>query len=230
MMVPDWLVPIARTLLSMSVALVLLVSPLFLLFTPTFVRYEYAGQGFPSATRFDDAERLRISDAIMAYVRGRLSREELARVSTAEGAPALREREVDHLYDVKRVLDGFILSYAAAWAIGAVSWWLLWRAHRSEGIVRSLQQGVWVIVGLMVLIVASSAIDFNVFFTRFHEMFFSADSWTFYLEDTLIQLYPLPFWVDTVLKLAIAVFVEVGLVYIVSIVLGRLWQHGGSAP
>ena len=32
------------------------------------------------------------------------------------------------------------------------------------------------------------------FFTRFHQVFFSEGSWLFFEDDTLIQLYPLPLW------------------------------------
>ena len=34
------------------------------------------------------------------------------------------------------------------------------------------------------------------FFTRFHEVFFSGDSWRFSSSDTLIRIYPEQFWVD----------------------------------
>ena len=37
-------------------------------------------------------------------------------------------------------------------------------------------------------------VSFWNFFTVFHEIFFKGDSWLFLYSDTLIRLFPLPFW------------------------------------
>ena len=39
-------------------------------------------------------------------------------------------------------------------------------------------------------------LGFDRFFVRFHEIFFSGDSWQFANSDTLIRIYPEQFWVD----------------------------------
>ena len=59
--------------------------------------------------------------------------------------------------------------------------------------------------GLLVTIGAAAAVDFDRFFTIFHGVFFEAGTWTFFYEDTLIQLYPLPFWVSAVTHLLILI-------------------------
>ncbi len=41
------------------------------------------------------------------------------------------------------------------------------------------------------------------FFTLFHKIFFSGDSWLFYYSDTLIRLFPMRFWEDAFLWAAI---------------------------
>ena len=219
---------VAHIALVLAVATVLLVSPLLVLFTPAFVRYEYGHPGFPPSMRFANAERLRISDAIMAYIRGSQSREQLAAVVTDGGDVALREREVDHLADVKVVVDGFFAACAIAWIVGLLSVALIWLSPLRRDLPKYVRQGAWVMVALMLLILMASFIDFNVFFTKFHEIFFSDDTWTFYLEDTLIQLYPLPFWVDTVQKLGIAVLAGTALAFVFSLILGRLSVFAGS--
>ena len=218
---PPWLVGLAHLALVLSLVVIVIVSPLLVFFTPGFVRYEYARRGFPPSTRFAHEERLRISDAIMAYLRGERTRDELAAVRTDGGEIALREREVDHLVDVKRVLDRFFLAYAISWILGALCLAALWFSPHRAGVYRCLRQSAWVIVGLMGLILVSSLIDFDTFFTRFHQMFFSANSWTFYIEDTLIQLYPLVFWMDTVKKLVVTILVETGILYGLSVALHR---------
>ena len=44
-----------------------------------------------------------------------------------------------------------------------------------------------------------AAVSFDQFFTLFHALFFEGDTWIFSYEDTLIQLFPLPFWYDAAL-------------------------------
>ena len=53
------------------------------------------------------------------------------------------------------------------------------------------------ILGIILL----AAINFDQFFDRFHRIFFESGSWLFYETDTLIQLYPLRYWMDATWKL-----------------------------
>jgi hypothetical protein len=58
---------------------------------------------------------------------------------------------------------------------------------------------VWVMGGLGLLVLLA----FPVFFTGFHRIFFSGDTWLFLYSDTLIRLFPLQFWQDASLGLAL---------------------------
>ena len=49
-------------------------------------------------------------------------------------------------------------------------------------------------------------LGFDGFFLRFHEIFFSGDSWRFSDTDTLLRIYPEAFWQDMA-KLAAAMVV-----------------------
>ena len=49
-------------------------------------------------------------------------------------------------------------------------------------------------------------LGFDGFFLRFHEVFFSGDTWRFSDTDTLLRIYPETFWQDTA-KLAAAIVV-----------------------
>ena len=51
------------------------------------------------------------------------------------------------------------------------------------------------------------------FFVRFHEVFFSGDSWRFNDADTLIRIYPERFWQD-VSRLAAAIAVGQAIVLV----------------
>ena len=218
---PDWLASLAHIILVIATPVILVASPLYLFVTPGFVRHEYSSGNVPEADRFSMDERLRISDTIMRYLRGREGVGGMAAARTSGGEIALREEEVQHLVDVKGVMDAFFSAHRIAVVLALVSLLLLWRSSRRALLPAYLRQGVFVTGGVMALVLASSFIDFDVFFTRFHQAFFTAGTWLFYEQDTLIQLYPLPFWVDTVWKLAVVIFAEAGLVYGLSVALTR---------
>jgi integral membrane protein (TIGR01906 family) len=52
------------------------------------------------------------------------------------------------------------------------------------------------LIGLIILSVLTM---FNFIFVLFHEIFFSAGTWSFLYSDTLIRLFPERFWQDTFL-------------------------------
>lgn len=77
--------------------------------------------------RFQPAERLAISDAIVDYLRGGLTRQGLAAVRTSTGDEALNTREVDHLVDVRVVMERLFRAHAVATVAtlaAAVTLWL----------------------------------------------------------------------------------------------------------
>ncbi|MBC7236314.1 MAG: TIGR01906 family membrane protein [Chloroflexi bacterium] len=218
---PSWLVAIARLVVTLAVPILLVVSPLYLFISPAYVRFQYRREGFPPSSRFTPQERQRLSDVLVNYLRGRATYEEMAGARTDTGEVALRAKEVQHMVDVKRVTDTFFVAHVVAVAMLFIGGGILWRSSSLAGLAFALRWGVWVTGGLIALVLLSSIADFSSFFTRFHQLFFSAGSWLFYEEDTLIQLYPLVFWGDTVLLLGITILLETGILYALTIWLAR---------
>ena len=64
-------------------------------------------------------------------------------------------------------------------------------------------------------------VNFHLFFTAFHRLFFEGDTWLFPRSDTLIQLFPLPFWMDATFILALLPLAESLIVAAVAYVLSR---------
>jgi integral membrane protein (TIGR01906 family) len=187
--------------------------------TPAFVHHEYGTRNFPASDRFDQTERVRLSDAALHYLRGRISRAELAELRTDSGDIAFRASEVDHLEDVKQVMDGMFLAHAIAIGLAVLAAIVVWCSPLRHRLPMYLRHGLWVIGGLIVLVLGASLIDFGVFFTRFHQIFFEEGTWVFSYSDTLIQLYPLPLWVDAVWKYGALVLLEAGLLYTLTAVI-----------
>ena len=61
-------------------------------------------------------------------------------------------------------------------------------------------------LALAVLAIPAIVLGFDGFLLRFHQLFFSGDSWLFSETDTLLRIYPEVFWQDTA-KLASALAV-----------------------
>jgi integral membrane protein (TIGR01906 family) len=223
------LTTIARYLLMISIPILLVVTPLYLFVQPGFAHWQYGLSGFPSSFRFERAERERLSDANIGLLRGTVSVEELAALQTDSGERAMIDREISHMVDVKLVMDSFFRAHGIAVIAALVAAvYLLWKRQR-ETIGRGLRDGVLFTAALMVVILVASVVDFNAFFTVFHQLFFTAGSWLFYVEDTLIQLYPLPFWVRAIMLIAPCVLLEAGLLWALSIWLSRRSERRGVA-
>jgi integral membrane protein (TIGR01906 family) len=57
-----------------------------------------------------------------------------------------------------------------------------------------------------------AATGFETFFTLFHRIFFTGDTWLFNYTDSLIQFYPLEFWFNTSVTLVVTTMVEAGII------------------
>lgn len=210
---PEALAKLAHVILFIAIPFLLLVTPVYLIASPAYMRHEYGLPNFPSSQRFNDAERLRLSTTIVKYVMGRATEDEMATARTDAGEVALRGEEVQHLIDVRVVMDGFRLVHAVLLALALLSAVVVWRSARRALLPLYLRQGVWIAAGLIVFIVIASLLNFDTFFTRFHQLFFSEGSWLFYEDDTLIQLYPLPLWSDAVWKIGVLVALLMAAIY-----------------
>lgn len=207
---------LCRWLLWISLPVALLLLPLYPLVTPGYVRWHYQQASFPPSDRFTSTERIRLSDTILNYLRGKASREQMATMLTDGGDIAMRAEEVQHIVDVKRVMDTFYLVQLIASVIAILAVVGLAVVVGWSHVGRALRIGVVVTGTLVMLVVAASFINFDVFFDRFHRIFFTNNSWLFYYEDTLIQLYPEPLWTSAVWQMGLMILLELGVVFGIS--------------
>jgi len=226
---PKWIVSVVYAVLVLAVPIALFFSPLYPLVTPAFVHWQYKLRNVPPADIYAPAERIRLSDANLRFLQGAVTRAELEALLTDAGNLAMLPEEVEHMADVKAVMDAMYLAHGVALALGLIAALLLWFARQRERIGHALRRGVAIVGVLVALVLASSLIDFDAFFTVFHGLFFEAGTWTFYAEDTLIQLYPLPFWMNAVLVYGALVLVGVALTYALSFLFRARRSHPEAA-
>ena len=200
--------------------IVLLGFALRILLTPLFLQVEYHMPGFPADEYgFTREDRLRWAPYAVDYLTNREDISYLADLRFDDGTPLYNERELSHMKDVKNVTRGALnVFYGALAGLALLGLWSKrpqqWTAFR-QGLKRGggIMVGLAGAVGVIVLVGMFLIPDlFWAFFSGFHALFFTGDSWLFEYSDTLIRLFPMRFWQDTFLfAAAIAVLGGLGL-------------------
>ena len=190
-----------------------------LLLTHAFPEIEYRLPGFPPDTYgFSLQDRLKYGELSIDYLVNNTDISFLGNLTFADGYSLFTDRELSHMHDVKGVVQPALVVGYAVWflMLGLALWarfggW--WEVYK-----RGIWRGGWLTVGLVVIFGVLGSISFWQFFTVFHELFFTGNSWQFLYSDTLIRLFPMPFWesaflfaglVDVLGGLALAIGLQV---------------------
>jgi len=187
---------IARVSLVLSIPVFLLLTNLYVLMSPAFLRYEYGKVDFPSSPGFTAEERLMVAEKAVTYLRTDAGIEILSDLEGEEG-PLFREKELVHMVDVKVLTRQAFLVHGLLGLVVALSLGILLVIRDTQTwISASLLQGSLLTIALLAALMALIYLNFDWFFTHFHLTFFEGDSWIFELSDTLIRLFPTRFWFD----------------------------------
>ena len=191
-----------KFLLILAIPLFLVSTNLRLLLSPSFVRHEYSKEGFPDSWVFSPEERLSTAEATIFYL---LSDEGIGflRGLESEGRPIFNERELAHMVDVKVWVRRALAGHKLCGLLIVASVVFLLLGERGKGLPLYILYGGLITILVVGLIAFFAYLDFDVFFVIFHRLLFVGDSWIFAPSDALIQLFPLPFWVDATRHLAL---------------------------
>lgn len=198
----------AQIAVALTLPLILLISNVKLLTSDAFIHYEYNRAGFPADVAVPEGgyplpkqERTRLAKIALRSVAGAegIRLLEQARFEQS-GQPAFNEREIRHMDDV-RVLMGWssiLFWLSQLLLLLALSWLLHKRATRPQA-ARALWLGAFGALLLAGALIVLILLNFDFFFTKFHRLFFSGETWLFSSSDTLIRLFPAAFWSDAAL-------------------------------
>jgi integral membrane protein (TIGR01906 family) len=198
-------------LVSLLVPLALIGAALRILLSPIFINIEYRMPYFPADEfGFTQQDRLQWAPFALQYLVNSSDISYLGNLKFEDGSPLYNERELSHMADVKNVVRGALNVWYISLAILTMLAILAYRGKWIPDYINGLRRGgLWMIGLAMALglvagvgIVANPDIFFG-FFTLFHQIFFTGDSWLFYYSDTLIRLFPIRFWEDAFLWAAI---------------------------
>ena len=184
--------------IGLSVTPILVVNAFRVLSTGTFVRFELGRDGFPpDRYGFTEAQRRALAlTGLRSIQPGSAGIVLLDRAKLPDGSPAFGERELAHMRDVRTLFGHALRLQLVAIALIAVLALALARTRHRAVVPLGLLAGAVATLAIAVLAVPVILLGFDGFFTRFHEVFFSGDSWRFDDSDTLIRIYPERFWQD----------------------------------
>jgi integral membrane protein (TIGR01906 family) len=198
-----------KTLLFLVVLLIpvfLLMTSIRLLLFPLYAELEYQRPGFPVDTYgFTLQDRLKWSRVSLDYLVNSEGIEFLAKQRLDANTSLYNERELSHMLDVKNLVQAMLIAWPligiAILGVGLISMkggWLalFWQAVGRGGLAA---------VGLIVAILIAVLVSFNELFTGFHKIFFTGDTWLFLFSDSLIRLFPMPFWQDAFIVMGMLV-------------------------
>jgi integral membrane protein (TIGR01906 family) len=193
------------TLLTLCIPALLVLSGIRLLMTDAYLAIEYNKPDFPpDPYGFSREDRLRLAPVAVQYLLNGEGKDYLNSVLLADGTPPYNDRELQHMVDVKIVVNYAFAAFAGLIGLSAICAIAL--ARTAEG--REALRGAMFRGGLILLVLLGSLlfyilIDWDRFFTGFHSLFFAEGSWRFYESDTLIRLFPIRFWQDAAITVGV---------------------------
>ena len=182
-----------------------------IMLTPLYYNIEYNMPYFPADNYgFTKEDRLKWAEPSVTYLVNNADISYLGNLKFENGMPIYGERELSHMKDVKGVVQGSLKAWYISLAVLLALALLFWRMNAMPEYLEGLRRGgLWMIaLAATLALIAGAGILFNPyifwnFFAWFHSLFFEGDTWLFEYSDTLIRLFPIRFWQDAVIMMAV---------------------------
>lgn len=191
------LVSLAGIIVTLLVPFFLILTSARIIFNSFYLDYEYNLPNFPADTfGFTRDDRLHWGKLSLAYLFNNQGPEFISSEKLPDGTPLYSEREMSHMVDVKNVIQKALIVWYVISGVLLLGGILTWRSQWKKEYWRAVSRGGWLTILLILFVLLGVAINFDAFFTAFHVIFFTGDSWLFYTSDTLIRLFPIKLWSD----------------------------------
>lgn len=216
---------VLRVLLIITIPLVLTMTMVRLVTMPWYPAWQYSRPGFPSdPLGMERGDRLRLARICIHFLNLPGAWDLLDDARLPDDSLAFNARELSHMDDVKVVYGQLTWVALVALLIALLAGWFLVRLYGPTALWGALSDGG--LCGLVILFILGvwMSVGFSAFFTTFHKLFFEGDSWLFHYDDTLIRLFPLRFWSDAGMLIAILV----GILSMGLALFGRALQKRGE--
>jgi len=195
---------IFSVVVTIIIPFILIMTSIRILINPFFLDYEYNLPQFPADPYgFSTEDRLKWGKTSMNYLVNNEPDEYLGSLTFEDGTPLYNERELSHMLDVRTLVKSALNAWYILLVVLLVIGVAAWQTGRLIEFWKAVAQGGWLTLGIILLVIVSTFIDFSSLFTAFHGLFFEGDTWLFFADDTLIRLYPLKLWSDAFIFMGI---------------------------
>lgn len=199
---------------ALSVPVLILGITAYCFTTETFLLKEYGRPDFPASRALPHDQLVAAGIQTLRYVKSEASLEELI------GLKIYNVRELSHLEDVRGMISQarlLVLILAAGVFLDLAG---MFRRGRRGAAQRTIRTGGLTALAGLGLLGLSMLGNFNVFFLKFHALFFRPSSYAFDPANSLlVHVFPVPFWVHTFTGAALVGFL------LAAITLASSW-HG----
>jgi integral membrane protein (TIGR01906 family) len=197
-----------KLLLACALPFVILLGCIRVTMLPWYLEWQYLRPSFPADSfGMTTADRLHYGKLALAYLFNGAPSGFLGEQRFADGRPLYNERELSHMVDVQRVTGAAMQGGLLAGVLLLFSAGLLLARPPRRDFWQAIFWGSSALVFTLIALVTYILLNFEQFFTDFHKVFFSGDSWLFLYSDTLIRLFPLPLWSDAFTIVGVATLI-----------------------
>lgn len=203
---------ILQVMLAVFFPFLLIIGAIRAVCTPLFLWIEYNRPGFPADSfGFSTEDRMTYGSYTVDYLLNWAGPRYLGGLVGPDGDQLFLDSEVGHMADVKTVIMGAWIAGAVMLVLSVLAVIYLARKYPG-GIRRGLFAGSAATLILIIVLGVLGALNWQGFFTAFHGVFFADGTWTFFVDDTLIRLFPAQFWMDAGIVIAVLVLMVSSLV------------------
>lgn len=193
-----WLANTLRILLIAAIPASIVLTNVRLVLLPWYPSLEYGKPSFPpDPYGFTNTERKQHAGLALEFLVSDVGIEFLAEQVLPDGNRLYNKRELRHMQDVKAVTRIALRVWRSALVLTlCASLALAWRPGTQMLLRSGLMVGSAIVVVVLLTALGYILLNFNSFFTHFHQVLFESGTWTFLYSDTLIRLFPIKFWAD----------------------------------
>ena len=227
---------IAALAMALMLLFILLITSIEILLyhTPGYFEKEYAQNHVTDVIDISDEDLMKVTDQMMAYLHD--DRSSLYDITATIGGrsdiPVFNERECLHMADCKALFVSALHMRFVCIVLWIVLFVMLLITGRGNLrlIAHDMLIGCIILASCIIILVMICAIDFEKYFTIFHQIFFNNDLWILNpATDNLINMVPQRFFIDTAIMIAIYYGISIAIVIIASLIILKITDKSRKA-
>lgn len=194
---------IVPTLLGVGVLLMTFVLGFeMIIFNEPYFEWHYENRGVTETTDMDIDNLMYVTREMLDYLKGSRDSLDMQAMIDGEMQEVFGQREKDHMVDVQWLYFGArnLRRLGMTLIIAVLLAGLIFSKELLVVAFKRVKYVIGILVALLLVLGGLFALDFETYFTKFHEMFFTNDLWILNpLTDVLINMVPYSYFYSIVM-------------------------------